>query len=146
MNFTEGIGDPGSTEVLLEGKPWANYCNYSLLELLKVQPVCEAMVERIGEGLRELKEELMEQVGVEVENNETMKPTESARESSLGFGEEETLRESAAEVSDGVIDVMGVNDSEVVGEGVEGVGKVTEGGTVNEGGEEVGVVNEKGSK
>ncbi len=53
-------GGPETIEVL-ENRAWTNYCNYSLMELLYVQPVCEAMVERIEEGWRDLKDEWLEQ-------------------------------------------------------------------------------------
>ncbi len=57
-NETEG--GPDTIEVL-ENRAWTNYCNYSLMELLYVQPVCEAVVERIEEGWKDLKDEWLEQ-------------------------------------------------------------------------------------
>ncbi len=52
-----------------------NFCNYSLMELLRMQPVCEAVVEKIEEGWRDLKDEWLDTGGANNDDDDVIKKT-----------------------------------------------------------------------
>ena len=103
-NETEGGSD--AIEVL-ENRAWTNYCNYSLMELLYVQPVCEAVVERIEEGWKDLKDEWLEQ-----KVNNTHEGSSGVMEEDLDSGGGDDLNSNGTDSEDSSRDPLSLNIGE----------------------------------